>query len=354
MGYMDYFFSFAKEIDRFLNFFLEKKIKESEKINPLASDIWIKIKNFISGGKRIRGGLVKLGYECFRGKKKRAILPIASALEITHGAILIHDDIIDRSDFRHHQPTVHRNYESYHKKNYQKGDPSHYGEGMALIVGDAGFYEGISLIEKSSFPPDLKLKCLGFLAKLMIHTCYGEILDVDLSFRSKVSEEEIMLVNRLKTAEYTIVGPLKIGGILAGADPKKLKKFEDYGFAVGIAFQIQDDILGMFGSFEKLGKPVDSDIKEGKNTLLYTQALKRGNKKQRERLKSLWGKEDITQEEVEEAREIIRKTGSLSYSQNLARKLVNEAKTVVPNITQDENLKNVFLSLADFVIERGR
>jgi len=123
---------------------------------------------------------------------------------------------------------------------------------------------------------------------------------------------------------------------------------------VGIAFQLQDDILGMFGSVEKLGKPVDSDIKEGKNTLLYTQALKRGNFRQQKKLMSLWGRKDITPTEIEEARKIIKETGSLEYSQKLAKGLVEKGKRAAPQITKNKELQKVFLSLADFVVEREK
>ena len=110
----------------------------------------------------------------------------------------------------------------------------------------------------------------------------------------------------------------------------------------------------MFGSEEETGKPADDDIKEGKNTLLYTQTLKRGNSQQRKRLKSLWGRKNITSAEVKNAREIIRKTGSLEYSQELAKRLVEKGKKAVPEITKNKNLQEVFYSLADFVIEREK
>lgn len=354
MDYKEYFLPYASEIDKFLAKFFQLKIKESRKITPIAAEMWQKLEDFIAGGKRIRGGLVKLGYECFGGKNGKSVLPVAAAMEITQGAILIHDDIIDQADFRHSKQTVHRRYEAYHKKNYQKRDTLHYGESMAIIVGDAGFYEAISLIEQSDFPKNLKLRAIDQLIKFMTETCYGELLDVDLGYREKISEKAIMIINTLKTAQYTLVGPLKMGGILGGAKDSQLVRFEDYGLPVGIAFQLQDDILGMYGSVEKLGKPVDSDIKEGKNTLLYTQALKRGSRLQQRKLMSLWGKKDITPVGLEEARKIIKETGSLEYSQKLARRLVEKGKKAVPKITKNKELQEVFLSLADFIVERER
>jgi len=354
MNYREYFLPYASEIDKFLAKFFQLKIKESRKITPIAAEMWQKLEDFIAGGKRIRGGLVRLGYECFGGKNKKVILPVSAAIELTNAAVLVHDDIIDQADFRHGRSTVHRRYQKYHKEHYKKGSPLHYGEGMAIMVGDIGIYGAIDLINKSSFPEKAKHKVIQELIDFMIKTAYGENLDIDLTYREKIKEGDITTINTLKTAYYTLVGPLKMGGISGGASNRQLKIFEGYGIPVGIAFQLQDDILGMFGSVEKLGKPVDSDIKEGKNTLLYTQALKRGSPRQRKRLMSLWGRKDITPKEVEEARQIIIKTGSLEYSQKLARRLVEKGKKAVPQITKNKNLQEVFLSLADFIVEREK
>lgn len=354
MNYKEYFLPYASEIDKFLARFFASKIEQSRKITPIAAEMWQKLEDFIAGGKRIRGGLVKLGYECFKKADKKKILPVSVAIELTNAAILVHDDIIDQADLRHGRPTIHRRYQKYHEDHYQKGNPFHYGESMAIMVGDIGIYGAIDLISKSSFPEKVKHKVIQELIDFMMKTAYGENLDVDLAYREKVKEKDIAIINTLKTAYYTLVGPLKMGGILAGATSQQLKKFEGYGTPVGIAFQLQDDILGMFGSVEKLGKPVDSDIKEGKNTLLYTQILKRGTAAQRKRLISLWGKKDITPGEVEEARKIIRETGSLEYSQKLAKKLVEKGKKAVPRITKNSKLQEVFLSLADFIIEREK
>jgi len=354
MNYKEYFLPYTSEIDKFLARFFQSKIKQSKKITPVASEMWQKLEDFIAGGKRIRGGLVRLGYECFGGKNKKVILPVSVAIEITNAAILIHDDIIDQVDLRHGRPTVHRQYQKYHKVYYQKGNSLHYGECMAMMVGDIGMYEAIGLINRSNFSEKLKLRAIGELIDFMVKTAYGENLDVDLAYREKVTEKDIEIVNIYKTAYYTLVGPLKIGGILGGATNEQLDGFEDYGVPIGLAFQLQDDILGMFGTVEKLGKPVDSDIKEGKNTLLYTQALKKGNSSQRKRLTNLWGKRDITPDEVEEAKEIIKNTGSLEYSQKLARRLVEKGKKVVPKITKNKNLQEVFLNLADYIIKREK
>lgn len=353
MTYKDYFPSYAIEIDNFLAHFFQEKKDEAKQI-PVAAKMWSRLERFIVGGKRLRGGLVKLGYESSGGKRQKALLPVAAAVEITHGAILIHDDIIDQSEKRHGRPTIHLQYQHDHQGFYSKGTPFHYGQSMAILVGILGYYGALGLLSQTQFSAEKKTKAISQLCQTMIATGYGEGLDIDLACRLKIKEKAVLKIQTLKTAQYTLIGPLKIGGILAGASQAQLKAFEDYGLPVGIAFQLQDDILGMFGSEEKLGKPVGDDLKEGKNTLLYTQAIKKGRPIQKRNLQRLWEKRDIKPGDVEEARQIIKQTGSLWHCQEMAQRLVEEGKKAVPGITKDKKLQEVFLSLADFMVKREK
>ena len=158
MDYKQYFLPYTQKINDYLAQFFHQKIKQSAKITPVASEIWKKIETFIDGGKRIRGGLIKLGYECFKKPDEKSLLPISAAIELTHGAILIHDDIIDQSKLRHNRPTVHEQYQDYHIRKYQKGVASHYGESMAIVAGIVGYYGAIPLINESQFLPEVKIK----------------------------------------------------------------------------------------------------------------------------------------------------------------------------------------------------
>lgn len=354
MNYRDYFAPYVAKINSYLDQFFNEKIQEGEKFDSITGDVWRKLQEFMVGGKRMRGGLVKLGYECFKKADEEKILPVSAAMEITHGAILLHDDIIDQSPLRHGRPTVHKRYEEYHRKHYQKGESGHYGESLAIVVGIAGYYGAISLLTQAEFPENLKVQAIAELCRFMIETGYGETLDIDLAYQDQIAEKEVLAIHTLKAAQYTIVGPLKIGGILAGVRETQLKKFEDFGLPVGIAFQLQDDLLGIFGSEEEVGKRSGDDIVEGKNTLLYTQALKRGNSSQRKRLKGLWGKREISNKEIEEVKQIIRETGAFAYSVKLAHQLVDEGKKAIPQITKKKDLKEIFLTLADFVVGRTK
>lgn len=347
MHFRPYFSDWGQEVDKFLASYFAKREQEAQREASIAGDLIADIYNFTKGGKKLRAGLVKLGYEAFGGKNPKVVLPAAAATEILHSAFLVHDDIIDSDLIRHGRSTVHAKYSAI-------TNSLHYGEAMAIVAGDIAFFETSRIILSSNLASEIKNKILNEMIETAIRTGFGEALDVELANKKRRNQKGVMTVHTLKTAFYTFIGPLTYGAIAAGAAEANLAKIRDYGLPVGIAFQIQDDILGMFGSEKVLGKPVDSDIKEGKNTLLYIQALNKVDKSQKAFLIKVWGNRNITAEEVRQARRIIIDTGSLQYSANMARKLVTKGKKSIPKITKNKEYREILSTLADYIIERER
>lgn len=235
-----------EELEKILSEFLSDAKKTNTKLIPFA----LALLSSCKGGKRIRGVLVKLGYEITSANWKvqsgkldreldREIIKVGAAYEILHTAILIHDDIIDRSALRRGQTSL-----------YKALGGGHYGISQAISLGDIGLYLPIKIIASSSFSNEHKIKALKHLSEVIINTGWGEILDVELPHQNLPSEEDIALLQNLKTAQYTISGPLILGAILAGAKSdlagvrkNLIKLLREFGEAAGIAFQIQDDIL---------------------------------------------------------------------------------------------------------------
>ena len=204
-----------QELDNILSQFLTETKKLSPKLLPL-------VKAFINccqGGKRIRGVLLKLGYELAQGKNTNEIYKVAAALEILHTAILAHDDIVDKSPTRRGQPSLYKRV----------------GIDQAINLGDLGFFLAIKLISETNFPSVEKNKTLKLLSKIMVDTAVGQILDIQ--------KADPMIVAKFKTAQYTIFGPLCLGILLGGGDEKLFKVVRKFGEDLGIAFQIRDDIL---------------------------------------------------------------------------------------------------------------
>jgi geranylgeranyl diphosphate synthase type I len=161
-----------------------------------------------------------------------------------------------------------------------------------------------------------------------------------------------MRIHHYKSANYTITGPLQYGALFAGVDEKNIEVLEKYGLPVGIAFQLRDDELGLFSNEDQLGKPVGSDIKENKNTILKIKALEGANAKDEAFLSEAYGRRNLSKREVDRVRKITISTGALAYSQKLSRKLVEEGKKFVPQITSDSELQDTLVNMADFMIER--
>lgn len=344
MDFQSYLINSATEVEKNLEYFFKIWRKEAEKVSshllPLV-DITIEA---CKGGKRIRGVLVKLGYELANKKPNPDILKVAAAFEIFQTAILAHDDVIDESPLRRGKPTI-----------YKALGGDHYGISQAICLGDVGFFQAMEIISQTNFPEKNKIKALESFSRTMMETALGEILDVEVPhLKTERMEQDVLTIARFKTARYTISGPLLLGAILGGGDEKLLKKLKEFGDNLGIAFQIQDDILGVFGKESEIGKSVSSDIEEGKNTLLITEALKKGNPSQKQTLKKLYGHGKISTKEMEELRKIFKDTGALDYSSSVALKYVDLAKKSAKFLTKDKKLVNLLDEMSDFLINRQK
>jgi len=344
MDFLDYLKITAEEIDGELESFFRKWVKEVENVSPrlkYLNDAFIKANE---GGKRLRGALIKLGYEMAGGKPTPDILKPAAAYEIFQTGILAHDDIIDQADLRRGKPTL-----------YKELGGDHHGISQTICLGDIGYFLAARLIAENSFPVERKNKAMILFSQAILETALGQMLDVEIPY-SKGEKEEVdaLTIFRLKTARYTIVGPLQLGAILAGASEQLLEDITNFGDKLGIAFQIQDDILGVFGDEKGLGKSVTSDIEEGKNTLLIIHALKNSNLKQKEILNSFYGRGKIGEQELEQIKQVFVDTGALKYSQDKARELISQAREVIERMEMGDKYRQLLIQMSGFLVQRQK
>lgn len=282
--------------------------------------------------KRLRASFVYWGYKLLGGKKEKEILKTSMFIELIHTAALMHDDIMDQDDTRRGRPTSHEYYRKVYEKKYKGGNAKHWGESMAIDAGDAAFYLGNEILSKSGFNDRLKIKALNRLFRGVVRTAWGQAFDITLEAQKAACEKDILDLHLAKTSVYTYETPLHVGALLAGATNRDLELISEYAIPGGIAFQLQDDILGFYGDPKKTGKPAHSDLRQGKMTLLIISALKNGSKRQTEKLCTIWGKRDLTGAEAEEARKIIIETGSLDYSRRAAVKWAKRAQRAIPKM----------------------
>lgn len=232
----------------------------------------------LGGGKRIRplygwAGFVGGGGVEKSAEDPRAVIRAVSALELIQACALIHDDIIDASDTRRGNPTVHRAVEQDHLDNDLRGDAAAFGESTAILVGDLALAWAEDMWRSSGLSDAALSRAQGAWRAMRTEVIGGQILDISLEATGSESAEMADRVNRFKTAAYTIERPLHLGAALADAPAETIEAFRGYGRDIGVAFQLRDDLLGVFGDTAVTGKPAGDDIREGKRTVLYATAL---------------------------------------------------------------------------------
>ena len=288
-----------------------------------------------AGGKKLRPSLVILSCEAVGGAPNTA-LKTAAAMELIHTFSLIHDDIMDQDDKRRGKPSVHVIW----------GDP------MAILAGDTLFSKAFETVLRSAedeIPSSRILPALSTVVDSCIKICEGQALDMGFAQRLDVQESEYLMMIYKKTAAL-IAAATKAGAILGGGTTEQINALAEYGRLIGMAFQIQDDYLDVASQEEDLGKPIGSDIVEGKMTLLVVHALSKASPEDKEILLTIL--KEGEDENVPRAVEILEKYGSIHYAWEVAQKDVKQAKELL-DVLEESPAKDALLSIADFVVERS-
>lgn len=344
------YYSVGKEkLETRINSFNDELVKEE---NMFLKENLEYFKNLNSNGKLVRGTLVNLGYNLL--KDGDYSYDLALAYEVFQTAILVHDDIIDNDNKRRGVDTIHYINDEKYKK--YSDESKHLGDSIAICMGNYGLYKANEIISKS-YENDPKLgKVLNCFNDTVLKTAKGELLDVILPYESKyvgvdnqLLEETIMNIYNLKTANYTIIGPMSVGLILAGAEESYLDDIKLFGEKIGLAFQIQDDILGIYS--DEIGKVVGSDIREFKQTILYAYIMTTPYK---DELLKYYGKE-VDENALEETRKLFKESGAYAYSYNKMNELYNEALNILENISWiEESKKDILRGFVEYLRNRNK
>ncbi|MBI4117518.1 MAG: polyprenyl synthetase family protein [Parcubacteria group bacterium] len=345
---------FKKKMDADLETYLNEKMEEARLITPLGAELFRHIKDICVGkGKKMRGALVYFGYFACGGKgHDEDVFQVAMAMELIHSFLLIHDDIMDRDTKRRGCPTIHYRYSKMNRKNYAAKNREHFGNSMGIIAGILLSEVAKEAVLKTKFSSDVKNHLMLHLLDVIKEVNIGQMLDIFLEMREDATRNHVMKVHTYKTGKYSVEAPLHIGAMLANAPRKVMENLTAYAIPVGVAFQLQDDILGLFGDEKKIGKSVLSDLRQGKRTLLIVKALQNCSPSQRKIFEKTLGNPDITADDARKVKKIVEETGSLQYSKRLAKKLHKEAiEHLNPKFFSEEGFR-FFKDLADFMIHR--
>jgi len=310
-------------------------------------------------GKRIRGAMIKLGEKIASGSDQY-FLEVAAAYELFQTSILVHDDIIDRSETRRGRKTIHAaSAETQFARDPDMEKARHFGVSRAICIGDYGMFEANYQLAHAQVDDTTKVRLLKEFANIQLVTLEGEITDVMLPYEpidpAQNYDDYTYAVNQIyrdKTAWYTLAGPLAIGAICGGGSFELETKLRDIALPLGIAFQIKDDLLGMYASDEILGKPAISDLHEAKQTFTYGYAYKYATALQREVLDRLYGKQDATQDDLQTVREIFTATGAKEFSENKIAELSQESLGLIGELDTDDQCKALLRGLVYYLLIR--
>ncbi len=304
------------------------------------------------GGKRFRASFCYWGYRAVREPAdEAALVRAAAALELLHASALVHDDLMDASDTRRGRPATHKAFEAEHVAAGWSGRPEQYGAAAAILLGDLLLSWADQLLRTCGLPHGLVRDALTWFDTTRTEVIAGQFLDVSVQARASCDVDTAMLVLRYKSAKYSVERPLHVGAALAGAEPELLAALSDVGLPLGEAFQLRDDLLGVYGDPEVTGKPAGDDLSEGKRTVLVALALQAAPTAAARRLDAGLGR-DLTVTEVDELRSIITDSGAQAEVERRIRALTDRAQRALAAAPVREQARAVLRELAEAATQR--
>lgn len=343
-----------QEIDALLETFFGEKTSQAAKIGTEYKHLVSVLANqTLRGGKRLRPALAMLGYEIAGGKQRDKMLRAAAALEIFHNYLLIHDDIMDRDDRRHGGLNVSGLYKKKYLKTLTPQMAQHMADANALLAGDISCGLSYEMLLSADLGADLLLKAIARLNKATFEVAAGQQLDLIGSVSKTLSLKQISKINHYKTADYTVIMPLQFGAMLAGGPELLQQAFSNFGASAGVAFQLSDDNMGVFGGTKATGKPIGSDIKEGKQTVLMHYGLKLASDTQKSYLLKCLKNPGLTSAEVTKVRKILDSCGAKAKTIVIAQDLANQATEIAKDISTTPENTNILVEFAQYCVARS-
>ncbi len=309
------------EVRRELAAFLDVKRDEAAQIDPQFAAAVDSLRDFVlGGGKRLRPTFAWWGWRgaggCPTGPQAQAVLRAVSSLELIQACALVHDDLMDDSATRRGAPTVHVDFAARHRAAGWLGTPERFGAAAAILVGDIALAWADDMLRGAELWPDQLGRAHTVWQAMRTEVLGGQYLDVLTQARGDEAPETALRIDRYKTAAYTVERPLHLGAAIAGAAPALVDAYRRFGADIGIAFQLRDDLLGMFGDPLVTGKPAGDDLREGKRTLLLAYGLRAADEQRHttaaDLLRGAIGDPQVQLDTVTEIRELLIELGAVA------------------------------------------
>lgn len=352
-------------LDALLHAFVDERRREALGIDPALSEVLDEISGLVAaGGKRLRPAYVYWGHRASGADHDPEVLLPAGAVELLHTFALLHDDVMDRSKSRRGRPAAHAALAARHRGQARTGDSDWFGVSAAILAGDLTFVWADELFDASALPPEAMVRARRVFTTLRAEVIAGQYLDLGLAADPAAlgaaepdgapvgaAERAAQKVALLKSARYTVTRPLLLGAALAGpVDPELDRALRAYGDAVGVAFQMRDDVLGLFGDPNETGKGVLEDLREGKRTLLLLRALRLATPEQQAVLRARVGDPHLDEAGAARVQEVVAATGALASVEALIAAQQAMARAALGGLPQPA--RDALDELATVAIER--
>jgi geranylgeranyl diphosphate synthase type I len=339
-----------EELSIFLN-------RESAYLNSISSDLTPVSDSLTSflldSGKRLRPLFAYAGFIAAGGSIEKSTIRAMAALELLQACALIHDDLMDGSDTRRGKPSIHRHFESIHVQEQLDGFAPQYGLSAAVLLGDLALVWSDQMLNSSGLATEQFARVLPFYNEMRVELMAGQFLDIHEQTQKETSVERSMKIARYKSGKYTIERPLHLGAAMTSNSVDVTEALSSYGLPLGEAFQLRDDLLGVFGDPSVTGKPAGDDLREGKRTVLIAMTHERQSPAQLEMCQKYFGKPDIDNEGVAILQEIIESTGAKAELEATIDRLTDQSLSAAQSPVFTDDGKALLIELANIATKRS-
>ncbi|WP_305786264.1 polyprenyl synthetase family protein [Symbioplanes lichenis] len=337
-------------VDKALSAFLAGQRTRLLAIDDDLADVADALEAFVlGGGKRLRPAFAYWGFRGAGGVDSDQVVAAVSALELVQAAALIHDDLMDRSDTRRGEPSVHKRFAARHAAAAWLGDAEAFGDKAAVLLGDLALVWSDELLQGAGVDLEALVRARPVFDEMRTEVTVGQYLDVLSPVTGDMTAARASKVARFKSAKYTVERPLLLGAALAGAPRAVFEAYSGYGLPLGEAFQLRDDVLGVFGDPGVTGKPAGDDLREGKRTYLIATAYETAGPAERAELETGLGS---PAPDVARLREIITATGALDRTESRIAALTTAGLAALDAVELDAEARDVLVALADAATRR--
>lgn len=349
------------EIDRVLRDFLRRASEPIRRTEPTFGPAVDTLSDFVlGGGKRLRPTFAWWGWRGAGGDPGSAeaegVLRAVASLELIQACALIHDDVIDSSDSRRGSPTVHVAFATRHAREQWLGSAESFGRAAAVLIGDLALAWADDMFSECGLPASMLAPARPAWRAMRTEVLAGQYLDVHTQATGDSSAEAALRVDRLKTAAYTVQRPLHLGAALAGAEQPLIDALMEFGGDLGVAFQLRDDLLGVFGDPSVTGKPAGDDLREGKRTLLLALGLsyaeQQGRDGERKVIADAVGDSRLTDAEVDDVRQALVDVGAVAEVERRIEEMTGNALASLKRAALAEPAAQRLTELADRATRR--